>query len=112
MTIDTEFLAGHGTYTLLFYVHKEVTVKVGSLGQQTFPVGTYTYTGSALGNGASLKNRVARHLEKEKRHFWHIDYVLAEESVSVDVVFAFETSLKIECAINQQIKKLGGKVQI
>ncbi|MGD2066817.1 MAG: GIY-YIG nuclease family protein [Candidatus Bathyarchaeota archaeon] len=113
MTIDINLLAGQGIYTLLLNVHKEVTVTVGSLGKQRFPVGTYSYTGSALGKGSSLKNRVARHLRKEKRYFWHIDYLLADESVSVDAVVAAETSQKMECEVNLHIKaELGGKVQI
>lgn len=113
MTIDIELLAGYGTYTLLLHVHKEVTVTVGSLGKQRFPVGTYSYTGSALGKGASLKNRIARHLRKEKRCFWHIDYILENENVSVEAIVAAENNQKMECEMNQHIKtELGGKVQV
>ena len=105
MTLDVKFLSGCGTYTLLLFVSKEVTVTVGRLGKHKFPMGYYTYTGSALGTGATcLKHRVARHLRKEKRRFWHIDYLLADPSVSVEAVLAAETSQKIECETNQHIK--------
>jgi Uri superfamily endonuclease len=102
MELDDNFPSGYGVYTLLLFVSKEVTVTVGKLGKQKFPVGYYSYTGSALGKGASLRNRVARHLRKEKRMFWHIDYLLADQKVSA--VLAAETSQKIECKTNQHIK--------
>jgi len=106
MSIDVNLLSGSGIYTLLLHVHKEVTVTVGKLGKKRFPRGYYSYTGSALGKGASLKNRVARHLRKEKRMFWHIDYLLADENVSVEAVLAAETCQKMECETNQHIKIL------
>ena len=113
MKMDINILSGYGTYTLLLRVKKQVTVKIGSLGKQTFPVGYYIYTGSAMGRGASLKNRIARHLRKEKRCFWHIDYILENENVSVEAVVAAETSQKVECEINQHIRtEMGAKVQV
>ncbi len=113
MTIDVNLLSGHGTYTLLLLAQKEVTVTVGSLGKRRFPAGYYSYTGSALGKGASLKNRITRHLRKEKRRFWHIDYLLENENVSVEAIIAAETSQKIECEINQHMKTgMKGKVKV
>lgn len=113
MNLTDNFPSGRGVYTLIIQVNKEVTVTVGRLGTQTFPMGCYSYTGSALGKGASLKNRVARHLRKEKRKFWHIDYLLADEDVSVEAVVAAETSQKMECTTNQHIKTLlGAEVKV
>ncbi len=106
MIMDVNLLSGYGTYTLLLHVEKQVTVTIGSLGKQRFPVGYYSYTGSAMGKGASLKNRIARHLRKEKRCFWHIDYLLENENVSVEAVVAAETSQKVECEINQHTKTM------
>lgn len=108
MTKDITLLSGSGIYTLLLHVNKEVTVTVGKLGKPRFPKGYYSYTGSALGKGTSLKNRVARHLSKEKRMFWHIDYLLADENVSVEAVLAAETRQKTECETNHHIKSLLG----
>jgi Uri superfamily endonuclease len=112
MSIDvnpvSEFSAS-GIYTLLLFASKEVTLAIGKLGKQNFPRGYYTYTGSALGKGAaSLKHRIARHLRKEKRKFWHIDYLLADENVSVEAVIAAETNKKMECNINSHIKGIKG----
>ena len=113
MSIDvnpvSEFSAS-GIYVLMLFASKEVTLTIGKLGKQRFPRGYYTYTGSALGKGAtSLKHRIVRHLRKEKRKFWHIDYLLADENVSVEAVIAAETNKKkMECNLNSHIKGIEG----
>jgi len=102
-------LSTNGIYTLLLFLPKQVTLTIGKLGKQRFPIGYYTYTGSALGKGASsLKHRIARHLKKEKRSFWHIDYFLADESVSIEAVIVAETNENMECKTNQYIKTIMG----
>jgi len=113
VSISSEF-STTGIYTLLLFLPKQVTLTVGKLGKQRFPMGYYTYTGSALGKGASsLKHRIARHLRKEKRRFWHIDYLLADENVSVEAVIVAETNENMECKTNQHIKTImGAKVQV
>jgi Uri superfamily endonuclease len=107
-------LSTTGIYTLLLFLSKQVTLDIGKLGKQRFPMGYYTYTGSALGKGASsLKHRIARHLRKEKRRFWHIDYLLADENVSIEAVIVAETNENIECKTNQHIKTImGAKVPV
>ncbi len=113
VSISSEF-STTGIYTLLLFLSKQVTLTIGKLGKQRFPMGYYTYTGSALGKGASsLKHRIARHLRKEKRMFWHIDYLLADENVSVEAVIVAETNENMECKTNQHIKTImGAKVQV
>ncbi len=102
-------LSTSGIYTLLLFVSKPVTVDIGKLGKKTFSEGYYTYTRSALGKGAtSLKHRISRHLRKQKQKFWHIDYLLADENVSVEAVIATETNKKMECNINSCIKSIKG----
>lgn len=112
MNVDVNLvseLSTGGVYVLLLRVSEEATVTVGKLGKQTFPRGHYTYTGSALGKGATnLKHRISRHLRKRKRSFWHIDYLLANENVHVEAVVAVETDQKMECNVNQQIKRIDG----
>ncbi len=107
-------LSSTGIYTLLLFLSKEVTVDIGMLGKQRLPMGHYSYTGSALGKGAScLKHRIARHLRKEKRKFWHIDYLLADENVSVEAVIVAETNENMECKTNQYLKSImGAKVPV
>jgi len=104
-----ETLPTKGVYTLIISLSEETRLNIGKLGVQKFPKGYYTYTGSALGKGAtSLKRRVSRHLRKRKRNLWHIDFLLANENVTVTAVVAAETSKKLECKMNRYIKREGG----
>ena len=98
-----------GTYTLIIFLSREIHIKIGQLGVKSFPKGYYTYTGSALGTGASsLKRRISRHLKKtgKKRH-WHIDFVLAHRNATVTAVVAAQTDRKMECDLNCYIEKEG-----
>jgi Uri superfamily endonuclease len=110
MNVDASLiseLSTSGVYMLILFVPKEVTLTIGRLGKQRFPMGYYTYTGSALGKGSSnLKHRISRHLRKEKQRFWHIDYLLADPNVSVEAVVAAETSNDLECSLNRHMKKM------
>jgi len=99
-------LPARGVYTLIIFLSKDVSFNVGRLGFQSFPEGYYSYTGSALGVGAtSLSHRILRHLRKEKRNFWHIDFLLAQENAVVMSVVAAPTTRKMECEINAYIKE-------
>ncbi|MBF8267256.1 MAG: hypothetical protein HW388_764 [Dehalococcoidia bacterium] len=51
---------------------------MGKLGTFEFPPGEYLYFGSAL-NG--LEGRIRRHLRRDKRRHWHIDFLTAVSSV-------------------------------
>ena len=98
-----------GTYTLIIFLPKEITVKVGQLGVKNFHTGYYTYTGSALGIGASsLKRRISRHLRKTgKKKHWHIDFLLTQRDTTVTAVVAAHTDREMECELNCHIKKEG-----
>ncbi|MGB3477527.1 MAG: GIY-YIG nuclease family protein [bacterium] len=61
------------TYLLQIYLGKPKTIKIGKLGRFYFKRGNYVYAGSAKTN---MAKRVARHLRKKKKKFWHIDYLL------------------------------------
>ena len=76
-----------GIYTLLLYSKKEKTFNIGKLGNHKFEKGYYTYTGSALGKGAtSLQYRLTRHLRKHKQKFWYIDCFLSDLHFSIKSV--------------------------
>ncbi|MGQ9626945.1 MAG: GIY-YIG nuclease family protein [Anaerolineae bacterium] len=64
-----------GTYALLLYLEHESEIAIGRLGVFLFPDGYYIYIGSALGKGG-LRARLVRHLRREKKRHWHIDYFL------------------------------------
>jgi sugar fermentation stimulation protein A len=100
-------LSTTGAYVLFLRVSEETVLNVGGLGTQKFPKGYYTYTGSALGNGSTnLKHRLARHQRKQKRLFWHIDYLLANKNVTIENTVAAETTKKLEGTINSHLKTL------
>lgn len=88
-------------YRLHIRLEKNVTLAIGRLGTFTFPTGDYIYTGSAKRN---IEARIARHLHKEKKLRWHIDYLLASKHASVTEV---ERLAGDECLLNQQ---LSGKI--
>ena len=62
-----------GTYALLIALGKKTPIAVGRLGLFTFSPGYYLYVGSAQ---SGLYPRVKRHLKREKKLRWHIDYLL------------------------------------
>ncbi|MCK4249960.1 GIY-YIG nuclease family protein [candidate division WOR-3 bacterium] len=61
------------TYLLQIYLKKQKHIKIGKLGTFRFTKGNYVYVGSAKTN---MTKRIARHLRKKKKKFWHIDYLL------------------------------------
>jgi Uri superfamily endonuclease len=81
-----------GIYILGINVGKEIYVKVGSLGRMKFEKGNYVYVGSSQN---SLESRIARHLSKNKKLRWHIDYLLSNKSAKVVRVF-YKTAPKSE----------------
>lgn len=90
-----------GVYQLVLSLAEEATLRIGSLGTFRFLAGRYVYTGSALGG---LRARLARHLRKEKRLHWHIDYLL--QHAVVEDIHLFPTNERSECTLNQQVLAL------
>jgi Uri superfamily endonuclease len=63
-----------GSYILFSQLMDLVTVQVGHLGKFNFPAGWYIYSGSARGGGG-IRARVERHMRKDKKMHWHMDYL-------------------------------------
>lgn len=82
-------------YQLDIVLAADARIAVGRLGEFLFPAGRYVYTGSARRN---LDARVRRHLSRDKKLRWHIDYLLAAEQAEVVGVRLFEDG---ECAVNR-----------
>lgn len=78
--------------------------KIGSLGKFEFSPGKYIYVGSAQ-NG--IEKRIRRHLRREKRKFWHIDYLLDNPLVKVDKVLYKEVGKEEECKTASLLLKYG-----
>lgn len=97
-----------GIYQLLIHLPESAWVVVGKKGTFRFPKGFYVYTGSSR-NG--LERRVERHLRKDKRHFWHIDYLL--DFASIKKVSVFTNNKVGECALNlKTLRKSGAKIVV
>ncbi len=91
------------SYSLFIRIGEEETVEVGRLGLFTFAVGDYIYTGSAR---KAICARVNRHLRREKKLRWHIDYLLAAASVQITKV---RISTIAECRL---VAESGGEVVV
>ena len=90
-----------GTYTLLIELSQPRNIPFGKLRNYSFKAGYYAYVGSAL-NG--LEQRIGRHLRKEKKLHWHIDYLLQYTEVC-GAIYA-ETGSRQECRIAEGLQKI------
>ncbi len=62
-----------GIYLLIIELDDDLKIRIGALGEIEFKKGIYCYVGSAQKN---LIQRLKRHLRKDKKLHWHIDYLL------------------------------------
>ena len=85
-----------GAYVLVVSVDELACIKVGALGRVPFRRGLYAYVGSGQ---VGLQKRVARHLRKRKKRFWHIDYLLGSGAANVVRVFWKEGEKSEECHV-------------
>jgi HEAT repeat protein/Uri superfamily endonuclease len=97
-----------GTYVLALWLAAPLTIRVGRLGEFRFPAGWYLYTGSALGPGG-LQARLARHLRhvgRDKRAHWHIDYL--REQATWGGAWGCATGERKECHWAAALRDLPG----
>ena len=85
-----------GVYVLIIKVKKDLLIDVGALGGIEFKKGNYAYVGSAQNN---LKKRIQRHLSKDKKKRWHIDYLLLNPNTKIENIFYKEVGKEEECKI-------------
>ena len=89
------------TYLLIVKVTRNARISVGRLEDTEFKRGLYLYIGSAK---RGLDKRIARHLTKQKKLHWHIDYILSSEQISVLEVWTKEANE--ECAIAHMVSNI------
>ena len=89
-----------GIYVLIIHLENNITVNIGALGKITFKKGLYAYVGSAQKN---LEQRVQRHLRKEKKKFWHIDYLLESGAVRIVKVLHKQAGKAEECRLAKNL---------
>jgi Uri superfamily endonuclease len=100
-------LINSGTYAIVFYLMEDNEFIIPRFGRVFFRKGYYVYSGSAKKN---LIPRVKRHIRKEKKLKWHIDYFSVSEKVITKKIFLF--AHRSECEINRFFKLSGGKIVI
>lgn len=105
--IKEQLRALKGIYALIIQLDSDINLCVGTLGKLIFKKGLYVYIGSAQTN---LAHRLKRHLRREKRLFWHIDYLLNHRAAKVTKVFYKEADKSGECLLAQAISKKGTPV--
>ena len=89
-----------GSYILIIELPRDMEIQIGKLGRIKFQKGFYAYVGSAMNN---LEKRIERHIRKEKKLFWHIDYLL--ENVHVREIIYTESSKREECKLAKNLEK-------
>ena len=94
-----------GSYILLIRLSEAETISPGSLAEVHFPCGYYAYVGSALGG---LESRLKRHLSRDKKQHWHIDYLLPKAAIT-DIIIG-ETADRVECAIARALGSQFGAI--
>lgn len=83
-----------GIYVLLMFLSKDKEIEIGSLGNIKFLKGFYVYVGSSQIN---LEKRILRHLSKNKKLFWHIDYFLNSKNIKILSIFYKNVEKIKEC---------------
>jgi Uri superfamily endonuclease len=92
------------TYCLIIKLSQKSRIKIGKLWEIDFKKGYYVYIGSALN---SIDSRIKRHLSKEKKLFWHIDYLLNSPNSALEEVILERSPEKWECNVAMEISKKG-----
>jgi len=89
-----------GLYLLILKLDKPQQIKVGRWPATSFKPGYYLYVGRAK---RGLKARIRRHLKKNKKIFWHIDYLTRHVPVYQILIKpgAFD-----ECATARRLRSL------
>ena len=86
-----------GTYLFIFLLKGDLKIETRGGRRFFLPKGVYIYVGSAFGSGG-IEVRVKRHLKRDKKLHWHLDWVTtSEEFQFLDCVPFY--NLRWECKI-------------
>ena len=80
-----------GVYILELFAKKDFLITNNKFKNTIFPKGFYYYIGSAQKN---LISRINRHLAKQKKIHWHIDYLTTHKSIRITKTFIFPNAEK------------------
>lgn len=91
-----------GAYLLVFRNDGEFTETIGALGERKFKKGYYVYVGSAM---SGLSKRIKRHLSKQKKIRWHLDYISPRHMVP-EKIYPINRRDKIEDQLARGMLKI------
>ena len=97
----TREVKDRGNYLLLIKLKTKAAIKAGRLPRSVFPAGYYLYVGSAM---SGLSARLSRHRRRNKRSYWHIDYLTAR--VGEVLPLAIRGSESQECEIAASLSSI------
>ncbi|MCX7845144.1 MAG: GIY-YIG nuclease family protein [Dictyoglomaceae bacterium] len=90
------------------FLKKDEEIKIGSLGNVRFIKGFYAYIGSSQRN---LEKRILRHLSKNKKLIWHIDYFLNSQNIRILSIFYKHARRIEECETAEILNKFYSHVK-
>ena len=86
-----------GIYILEIYSSRTFSIKLKTFQHIKFPKGFYYYAGSAQKN---LMQRIERHLNKDKKLHWHIDFITTLPFIRIPGITIFPDAQKeFECEL-------------
>ena len=86
-----------GIYIIEIVPKRTFSFSHNKLGNYKFSKGYYYYVGSAQKN---LIKRVERHIKKDKKLHWHIDYLTVNKNISIPNVYLIKNYTKEnECGL-------------
>ncbi|MEM3676870.1 MAG: GIY-YIG nuclease family protein [Candidatus Bathyarchaeia archaeon] len=103
-----------GVYILVLRLLEGVHVAVGGLGIHRLDPGLYMYVGKGYGRGSSsVEGRLGRHLSKDKKPFWHIDYLTLNPKFKAEAALYASTAELSECRLARMlIEELGAGLAV
>lgn len=78
--------ANFGIYLLEITAPSNFQIGIKKFSGADFPEGYYYYAGSAQKN---LRQRLERHLRKDKKVHWHIDHLTTHPGLTISTVYIF-----------------------
>ena len=97
-----------GIYILVLSIQRATKLPIGRLDSTAFEKGIYACVGSAQNN---WEKRVERHCRRTKKRFWHIDYLLGDQSVSILSAYLCEAPRGEECRVALAISSIGTPIK-
>lgn len=93
-----------GIYILEIYLNRNIFISHPKFSEYKFSKGFYYYIGSAQRN---LKARIIRHLSKDKKLNWHIDWLTINNNTKIKRIFILYDTPKIyECKLAQKLHNI------